>query len=366
MESVRSLRNIKCDQHIYIYGAGIVAVGVYAALAEQHGIRTEKFVVSSDAGNPNKIDGVPVMMLDEVKDGISGIFWIIAVPEVHHADIKNMLLQRGADSENMLFVDSGLENWLMESYFRLKGYRTQSDFSASFPTVYTQKNIEVYQVKCHMDKPLLHPVKIPQYVKPIQAGAVLTKQRTALMTDNMYRDNISSKNGNYCELTATYHAWKHSSAEYKGICHYRRIFDLDEEALYNIFGSGADVILPYPTVHYPDIMHQHLRYISDSDWDAMLQAVKEAAPEYSVDFSTIFSGQYFYNFNMLVARREVFDDYCSVLFSILEKAEGLTVPKGWERLDRFAGYMGENLTTLYFRKNEDKLKIVLAGKRLCV
>lgn len=372
MEFVRNLESKKYFQHIYIYGAGIVAASVYTALWKQHGIRTEKFVVSSAAGNPDEIDGVSVVTLDEVKGGISGIFWIIAAPKVHHADVRDVLLKRGADNENMLFVDSGFENRLMESYFKSKGYVTQSDFGEGIPTMHDEKRhdekrhdekrIEVYQVKCHMDRPLLHAGKIPQYIKPIQAGTALTKQRIAPLSDSMYEDNISSKNGNYCELTATYHVWKHSDADYKGICHYRRIFDLNEETLHNIFRSGADVILPYPTVHYPNIKEQHCRYISDSDWDAMLRAVEEVEPEYGADFKRIFSEQFFYNFNMLVARREVFDDYCRVLFGILKKTEELASPKGWERSDRFAGYMGENLTTLYFMANKDRLKIIHAGK----
>ena len=61
---------------------------------------------------------------------------------------------------------------------------------------------------------------------------------------------------------------------------------------------------------------------------------------------------------MLIAKREVFDDYCDFLFSVLERTEELALPKGAERADRFAGYLGENLTTIYFRKNKDKFEAV--------
>ena len=40
--------------------------------------------------------------------------------------------------------------------------------------------------------------------------------------------------------------------------------------------------------------------------------------------------------------------------------------KGTERSDRYIGYMGETLETLYFMKNAGRLNIVHAGCRLMV
>lgn len=129
-------------------------------------------------------------------------------------------------------------------------------------------------------------------------------------------------------------------------------------------GQEWDVILPYPTVHYPDISVQHIRYVAESDWNALMRALQEVAPEYWEAYKEgISAGEhYFHNFNMLIARAEVFDDYCDFLFRVLERTEELATPKGWERADRFAGYLGENLTTLYFLKNRDRWKTVYAGK----
>ena len=49
---------------------------------------------------------------------------------------------------------------------------------------------------------------------------------------------------------------------------------------------------------------------------------------------------------------------CEWLFPILERVEELSVPRGSERADRYIGYMGETLETLYFMANSNKLNIV--------
>ena len=144
---------------------------------------------------------------------------------------------------------------------------------------------------------------------------------------------------------------------------------MTENELRQVFtgADSADVILPYPSIYYPSVEAEHSRYVKDSDWQAMCRVLEMVAPEYYAYYKENFEKeQYFYNFNMLIAKKEVFDDYCNFLFSVLERTEQLTTPKGWERQDRFAGYLGENLTTIYFRKNGDKLKIAHTGKKWLV
>ena len=62
--------------------------------------------------------------------------------------------------------------------------------------------------------------------------------------------------------------------------------------------------------------------------------------------------------NMLIARKQVFDELCEWLFPILERVEELSIPKGDERSDRYIGYMAETLETLYFMKHKEVLNIV--------
>ena len=354
-------------KNLYIYGAGIVAVSIFTAIRHLYKAEPIAFLVSNGEKKVPWIEGIPVLEILEMESLNETMQYLIATPEVHHAEIAENLIRAGAVKEQLIFVDNRLENMLMEAYYsnfqEFKTVRELLDGYKTFKSAANECSLSVFQAKSHLDKPLKNSFSIPEYVKPIQVGADLTEETIAPIRDNS-GVNISEKNLNYCELTATYFAWKNSSAQYKGICHYRRIFDISDEQIESLLQKyDVDVILPYPSIHYPDISEQYMRYVRQEDWSAMLQAMKEVAPEYFDAYvEGISKEKYFYNFNMLIARKEIFDDYCKFLFTVLERTEELVTPRGWERADRFAGYLGENLTTIYFRKNKDKLKIVHAGK----
>lgn len=376
-----------------IYGAGIVATSVYTAIRTLYRKKPLFFLVSDAAEgkpdeNPYEIDGIPVKRLSEWKPGEVSAgsrpeYYLVVAPETHHPAITASLHSLRIEDSRIVLFTGELENQFMEAYYSSlpgcgtvkkllaakEGYAQETDKTAvqQPESILADTDIlRVFQAKCHVDRPLQNPVQAPFYVYPIQVGADLTEQIISGLQDNQ-GENISRKNRNYCELTATYHAWKNCQAAYKGLCHYRRIFEIDDSQMRELMNRRDewDVILPYPSVHYPNISTQHLRYIREEDWQAMLRALEETAPDYfTACRQMVESGEpYFYNYNMLIARAEVFDDYSAFLFSVLERAEALTTPKGWERADRFAGYMGENLTTIYFLKNRDKLKILHTGKR---
>ena len=395
-----------------IYGAGIVACSIYTAIKTLYHKSPLFFLVSDSMERggtldqtPIEIDGIAVKSLSmwerELQIDMSGsnipAYYLIAVPEAHHFavtdSLRSMETVQIEDSQLVLFTNE-LENQLMEAYYRslpecvtmlsiLTKRRSQEireedcrrgnhlGFSEARREIIGQEisSVQVYQAKSHIDKPIHNRSAESdsrlEYLHPIQAGAALTDCRIAGLQDNQ-GDNISAKNYNYCELTATYYTWKHSRAACKGICHYRRIFDISEEQMQNLLQVQQewDVILPYPSIHYPNISAQHSRYVKEGDWDAMLRALEEVEPEYLEAYkkSVAAGEQFFHNFNMLIAKAPVFDDYCDFLFRVLERTEELTTPKGWERADRFAGYLGENLTTIYFLKNRGKWKIAYAGK----
>ena len=234
--------------------------------------------------------------------------------------------------------------------------------------------IRVYMAKSHKDRPLENEQVLKEYIMPIQVGAACADYKVADITDNT-GDNISDKNGNYSELTGLYWMWKNElltddrggdGTQYYGLAQYRRMLDFSNNDLLRLADDDVDVVLPYPLMYEPDINAHHERYLTESDWNTLLAAVRELQPDYSEKFVGILGQQYLYNYNVILAKKAVLREYCEWLFPILERVEELSVPKGSERADRYIGYMAEVLETLYFMKNAKRLNIVHTGCRMYV
>ena len=350
---------------IAFYGAGMVAVSVYTAIKFLYpDCRTVAFIVSDKTGNPEEIDHIPVVSLDEFPEEKAKI--LIAVPENHHAVIMKELEKR--ERKDYVCIDSRRETVLMERYYEATG---QFSSLHRFPAVQKESvgreiSLSVYMVRFHKDMPLRNPGPAFDWLYPIQAGAALTELSVAAIKDNV-GEHISEKNGNYSELTALYWIWKNrgcreKGSDYLGLFHYRRVLDITQADLQRIAACDIDVVLPYPTVNYPSIEEHHRRYVKDRDWEAMVLALKELAAEYAKKMPEIFSQPCFYNYNMLIARKQIWNEFCSWLFPILKRVEELTVPRGWERSDRYIGYLGENLTTLFFLYHKEEWKIAHTGR----
>lgn len=362
------------DMDLVIYGAWGMALGAYEAVSSfcpKRRIRC--FLVTELAGNRTQLAGLPVLEVEDFAAALSKeekekIEILIAVPEYSIPDIEKKLDEQGlychvpltsgrwAEMMGYCFAAAGM-------YKPLKG----------LPVGYHRADIQVYMTRFYKDRPLKVAYDMPEWLLPVQAGAALCEERVAELLDNT-GENISEKNGNYSELSVLYWIWKNrlgqeadsQKAEYCGIVHYRRILELSQDDILRLADNHVDVVLPYPMPYEPDIEAHHKRYLKDEDWQAVLQALKELQPEYAEKFSAILRQKYFYHYNILLARKEVLREYCSWLFPILERVEELSAPKGNERADRYIGYIGESLTTLYFMANREKLHIVHTGCRLLV
>jgi len=158
-------------------------------------------------------------------------------------------------------------------------------------------------------------------------------------------DNISEKNSYFCELTATYWAWKNLNADYIGIVHYRRHFSksrlpfhllkrkqdciLDRAALERYL-EKADVIVPSKRRYWIETNEGHYSHSSrfrPAELKLMRQILREAGDGRAVQaFQTTLNRRWAHMFNMYIMKRELFCEFNQWQFKMLFEFES--------RLDR--------------------------------
>lgn len=335
-----------------IFGAQATAYGAYCAIKELFGKTPVCFLVTGADDNPESIEGIKVTGLSQA-GAYRHCLVLIATPPQYLTEITRQLTDKGFRA--ILIMDSYLEYRLMGDFY------TRTEQMLMLESVPVNKNvvpqIEIYMAKSNADCTLSHERTHLKHIISIHAGAALSSPIIADIADNT-GDNISYKNRNYCELTATYWVWKNTSADYKGICHYRRVFNYDDTLSGRL--SSVDALLPLPFWCYPTAGTQYGRYVSVQDFSLMMEVIGKTSPGYLDQAQRFFGNKILYNYNMVVARQHVFDSYCDFLFGILTEVEARNVHI--PRSDRYLGYLGELLTSLYFCANKDKFKIAHAQK----
>jgi len=242
----------------------------------------------------------------------------------------------------------------------------------------------------HKENPLLRN----DLLIPIQVGENLDISEKILRDNTL--DNISSKNSNYCELTASYWIWKNiKDVNYVGICHYRRYFNFFNP-IYNLKPSAQkkitvlnfkktqtfhsnpeklenkivsilkkyDIILVRPYKFKDKTLTQN--YCEDhreKDWDLTKKIIVEKYPEYKESITKYLDeGKLFHVANMMICSKEKFDAYQTWLFSILFELESkIKIPKDNYQA-RVFGFISERLINLYVYHNKYKIKSIPSYK----
>jgi len=350
---INSISQIQLANRFAIYGAQVVAYGAYIALRSLYNITPECFIVSNAKGNPPEINGIPIRVLDNCGLDKETMI-IVAVTELLQDEICATL--QNAGFENYLRFGASEEHLLMSAYFESIG-----KFSLLSGSENGICDLALYEVKNHRDKPLSkHPSLLP-FERSIQAGADLTAEFLAPFLDNS-GDNISKKNRQYSEMTATYWVWKNTNHEWKGIEHYRRHLLINPRLL----SKDIDAVLPLPYICYPNTLAQFGRFVSKGVKNALLSSLQTLHPAQYDNYLSILNGQYQYTYNLVVAQREVFDDYCSFVFAILGLMESFSNKLPEIATTRALSYAAEVLTSLYFLSNSGKLNIRHTEKSIFV
>ena len=202
---------------------------------------------------------------------------------------------------------------------------------------------------------------------PIQVGAE-NKEDLGYLKDNT-GENISSKNPNYCELTALYWMWKNCKSDIVGLVHYRRYFFksifskkysnlLSKDDIENIM-KNYDIILPKKQciVKY-NLEEQWNKIHNKKDLEICRNIIDEKYSDYISAFDNVFNKHSFYAFNMFIAKKEIIDEYCKWLFDILFEIEKRVDISSYDKYNqRIFGFLSERLFNVWLEKNAKDLKI---------
>ncbi len=175
-------------------------------------------------------------------------------------------------------------------------------------------------------------------------------------------ENISLKNPNYCELTGVYYIWKNIKAKIVGLVHYRRYFYksvfsnkiLDEKDIIRIF-TKYDIIVPQRGYTWGNTVRgQYIKNHVSNDLIECEKILKEKYPDYSDDFDAVFNGNFYCPFNMIITKKEIFDEYSEWLFDIFSDLENRINLADRDNYNmRVYGFLSERLLNVWLKKHDD-------------
>lgn len=173
-------------------------------------------------------------------------------------------------------------------------------------------------------------------------------------------DNISCLNKLYSELTAMYWIWKNDNeSNIVGLTHYRRQFAEDGDRLepikldtilrkldgtdFIVNGASDSVTTGYVDSVRDSVYESYAEMHNRADMDCALKSINKLFPElypkieHEIKYSMLMC-----ICNMLICRKEHFDQYCEFLFNVLEddKVNCIEEHRGHSRA---CGYLSERL-----------------------
>lgn len=354
---------------IYIAGAHSRAqtIGHYLQYLNQD-IIIENYLFDNDEENPNEINGVAVLKIDETSRLDVELPVYLGMRGVNQNHMRELL--SGLGMKHIIPVDVQLDlelrNRFLAKYFSSIGRhfsKIEEYFVGQMCNCEGRKKACVYVAASAFDKPLEASYTLQDYEKIIQVGAALTDKRILAGCYDNEGENISDKNRQFCELTGLYWIWKHATEDIVGLVHYRRHFMLPSDWKERMLCHNIDVILPLPLYVSPSIDGNYRNRHVASNWDYMLEYLRDADAKDYESALEFFQGTALYSpCNMFIMKREVLDDLCSWLFPILMAVaeHGGVLADSYQ--NRYPGFISERLITYFFEKNRDKYNVVYADK----
>ena len=409
---------------ILIYGAHLVALEYYRHLCRlDYSDRIIGFAVSDMQDNPDELEGKPVKSISDYTDYADKCTVVIAMPRKYHNVVESGARDLGFNDyvriglEDMSSIKG---DWLIANCsgilpFKImrspndpswldalaEGSYTTSRFK--YPTLYhcdvqemineSLRYVEIYDAEIEgvtglkdqdssgMNTSNANPEQIlnvfmavdtnnvenvrdgvfDPWIKPILVGSAGSVNTDGYSRDDEYEGNLSGKNLIFAEMTGAHWIWKMAhDSEYKGLCHYRRFFDLTGVDIFNMKEADIDALLTTPRFVPGGIRKMFVAEtpVKKHVINSMLDSVEKFSPGERDDFDAYLNSHFYFPNNMVIAKSELYDEYCEWIFPVLIRMLEIDLEAGYGHDDdRHIAYAAELLTSFFFMKRKHVLKI---------
>lgn len=405
------------NKKILIYGAHLVAIEVYREISH-HGYSKQiiGFAVTDKADNPLILEGKSVRQIDEYSNDSTDCVVFIAMPAKFHDEVERVARGYGFSRfirmslETMSEIKGSRIKKLLEN---LNGSFSKNDiswlditldgskgsFRCKYPTLFylnddelLGKSSNIYNDYClellgvnemgdnddvdvessfpdlriymAFDKSVINSMKSREFdpwERPLQVGSKGSDERYGEYHDDQGEFEVSGINRYLAEMTGASWIWHHApSTKYKGLCHYRRHFDLSRGKI-NIFTEGnIDVLLTTPRFVPGGIRDMFVTEtpVKEPVIESMMQSLEKTSLDDVSGFDIYLTNKFYFPNNMVVAKSEIYDEYCAWIIPILLGMVQHDIESNYgHEFDRHIAYASELLTSYYFIRRKDQLKI---------
>ncbi len=408
------------NSHILIYGAHLVALECYRELCRRVG--TDKvvgFAVSDMKDNPSELAGLPVKSISEYTEYAGKCKVVIAMPQKYHEAVEEGARELGFDDFRRISLEEMSEikgerlvsecapklpfklskssndpSWLdayadgaagnirckyptlfylddetsvlksSELYDafqkELGGIQEITDSAETHDVV--SDTMKIYMVFGENEIDFVEKTIFEPWVCPLQINSHNASRKIGDRHDDEVEDSLSDRNNYLAEMTGAYWVWKKGDGrKYKGLCHYRRHFVLKPGRIATACDTDTDVIFSTPRFVPGGIrgMFTAETPVKEAVVENMLKALEKCAPNDRREFEEYLDNRLYFPNNMVIAKSELYDEYCEWIFPILLRMHETDIETGYgHENDRHIAYAAELLTSYYFikRKNEMKIK----------
>lgn len=234
---------------------------------------------------------------------------------------------------------------------------------------------------------------------PVRCGAVYDKRENITMLGDNTGDNISEKRNSFCELTVQYWAWKNVKADYYGLCHYRRYLSfasqiyseskeernngcvsenyitkkvlekhgINENTMRKIIEDNDVLVCKAirSSKNNYDSMKMAKEYHNIDDMDMTIKIINKLYPEMKDIVREYMSSYDVRLYNCFIMKKDIFNNYCEWLFSILFELENsINMEYYGVQKYRTPGTIGERLFGIYCLYLKKSIKVKLKELQL--